>query len=130
MYEIIFYQDSKGYKAVNEMIEWKERYEYMGQYIKWEEVKNKMTSLTEKEKIEVDIMAEIISSIIKRRHELGISQRELERMTGVRQEAICRIENMKNAPQLDTLLNIMVPLGLKLTANRIDEAEEMKVITS
>ncbi len=102
----------------------------MDQFIKWKEVKNKMSSLTEKEKKEVDIMAEIISSIIKRRHELGISQRELEKLTGVRQEAICRIENMKNAPQLDTLLNIMLPLGLKLTANRIDETEEIKVTTS
>jgi len=44
-----------------------------------------------------------------------MSQRDLEKFTGVKQETICRIEKMKNVPQLDTLIKIMEPLGLKLT---------------
>ena len=91
----------------------------MNEFVKWQDVKNSMTSLTNEEKIEVDLMADIISKIIERRQELGISQRELEKLTGVRQEAICRIENMKNMPQLDTLIKLMEPLGLRLSVSKI-----------
>lgn len=91
----------------------------MSEFIKWQDVKNFMTSLTDEEKIEVDLMADIISKIIERRQELGISQRDLEKLTGIRQEAICRIENMKNMPQLDTLIKLMEPLGLRLSVSKI-----------
>ncbi len=91
----------------------------MSEFVKWQDVRNSMTSLTDGEKIEVDLMADIISKIIERRQELGISQRELEKLTGVRQEAICRIENMKNMPQLDTLIKLMEPLGLRLSVSKI-----------
>lgn len=91
----------------------------MDKHIKWEDVKNSMTALTDEEKLEIDLMADIISQIIKRRQELGISQRELEKITGVRQEAICRMEKMKNLPQLDTLVKIMIPLGLKLSVEKV-----------
>jgi ribosome-binding protein aMBF1 (putative translation factor) len=87
----------------------------MDRFTTWSDVKDSMTSLTEEEKIEVDLISEIITQIIKRRQELGMSQRDLEKFTGIKQEAICRIEKMKNVPQLDTLIKIMEPLGLKLT---------------
>lgn len=91
----------------------------MKEIVKWQDVKNSMNSLTDEEKREVDLMADIICKIIERRQELGISQRDLEKLTGVKQEAICRIENMKNMPQLDTLIKLMEPLGLRLSVNRI-----------
>jgi len=87
----------------------------MDKFTTWNDVKDSMTSLTEEEKIEIDLLAEIITKIIRRRQELGMSQRDLEKFTGIKQEAICRIEKMKNVPQLDTLIKIMEPLGLKLT---------------
>lgn len=91
----------------------------MDEFLRWEDVKNSMTSLTEEEKKEIDLIADIISQIIERRQELGISQRELEKITGVKQEVICRIENMRNMPRLDTLVKIMEPLGLRLTVNKV-----------
>lgn len=91
----------------------------MREIVKWQDVKNSMVSLTDEEKMEIDLMADIISKIIERRQELGISQRGLEKLTGVRQEAICRIENMKNMPQLDTLIKLMEPLGLRLSVSKI-----------
>lgn len=102
----------------------------MNEYVDWNEVKKSMTSLTDEEKQEIDMMSEIISQIIIRRQELGISQRELERLSGVRQEAICRMERTKNLPQLDTLVKLMIPLGLKLSVKRVqndivNESEEI-----
>ena len=87
--------------------------------VRWKDVKNSMTAFTDEEKQEIDLMADIISRIIERRLELGISQRDLEKLTGVRQEAICRMERMKNLPQLDTLVKIMIPLGLKLSVEKV-----------
>lgn len=102
----------------------------MNEYVNWNEVKESMTSLTDEEKQEIDMMSEIISQIIIRRQELGISQRELEKLSGVRQEAICRMEKTKNLPQLDTLVKLMIPLGLKLSVKRaqcdiVNESEEI-----
>lgn len=91
----------------------------MDEHIKWEDVKNSMSAFTDEERLEIDLMADIMSQIIKRRQELGISQRELEKITGIRQEAICRMEKMKNLPQLDTLVKIMKPLGLKLSVEKV-----------
>ena len=90
----------------------------MDNYVRWQDVKNSMTSLSDEEKVEIDLMADIISQIIQRRQELGMSQRDLEKITGVRQEVICRMENMKNVPQLDTLIKVMEPLGLRLSITR------------
>jgi len=87
----------------------------MNNFINWNDVKNSMKSLTEEEKMEIDLISDIIIQIIKKRQELGISQRDLEKLTGIKQEAICRIEKKKNVPQLDTLIKIMKPLGLKLS---------------
>jgi transcriptional regulator with XRE-family HTH domain len=92
----------------------------MNEYVTWQEVKASMTSLTEEEKQEIDMMSEIISQIIVRRQEMGISQRELEKLSGVRQEAICRMEKAKNLPQLDTLVKLMIPLGLQLSVKRVN----------
>ncbi|HHX13685.1 MAG TPA: helix-turn-helix domain-containing protein [Clostridiales bacterium] len=92
----------------------------MNEYVTWQEVKASMTSLTEEEKQEIDMMSEIISQIIVTRQEMGISQRELEKLSGVRQEAICRMEKAKNLPQLDTLVKLMIPLGLQLSVKRVN----------
>jgi DNA-binding XRE family transcriptional regulator len=83
--------------------------------IKWKDVKNSMQSIDQEEMSEIELISDIISQIILKRNELGISQRELEELSGIKQEAICRIETMKNIPQINTLLKIMIPLGLTLS---------------
>lgn len=85
----------------------------------WEDVKNSITSISETEKQEIELLADIMCEIIKRRKELKISQRELEKLSGVKQEAISRIESMKNVPQLDTLIKLMKPLGLELCIRKV-----------
>lgn len=56
--------------------------------------------------------ASIISAIIQRRIELGMSQRKLAEITGLPQPSIARIESFRTIPKLDTLLKIMKPLGM------------------
>lgn len=57
----------------------------------------------------------IIISIIKRRIDLGMSQRDLALKSGIKQPMIARIEKFDNIPRLDTLLKLLDALNLALT---------------
>ena len=51
---------------------------------------------------------------IRRRQELGISQRDLAARCGIPQSSVARIETLKTTPKLDTLIKLMQALNLKL----------------
>lgn len=52
----------------------------MNELVKWKDVKNSMTAFSDKEKIMIDLLADKITIIIKRRQELGISQRKIKNL--------------------------------------------------
>lgn len=64
---------------------------------------------------EADALAKIISQIINKREELGYSQRDLARICKLPQSSIARIESFTVIPRINTLLQIMSPLGLTLS---------------
>ena len=70
---------------------------------------------------EIEENSRIISAMIRRRNELGLSQRELAAECGIPQSSVARIESFRTTPNLDTLLKIMQPLGLKLVVSQITE---------
>ena len=83
----------------------------------WEDFKKNVKNIdsTIKENIEeMEALANIISEIIKKRNELGISQRELAEICGLPHSSVARIESCTVKPKVDTLLKIMRPLGLTL----------------
>lgn len=61
----------------------------------------------------------IIRTISFRRKEKGYSQRDLARITGIKQSAIARIESLKIVPRLDTILLISRALDLQINFKRI-----------
>jgi len=61
-------------------------------------------------KLRVAIMVEMT----KARNERGLSQRGLERLSGVKQPVIARMETGSTSPQLDTVLKVLAPLGKTL----------------
>ena len=63
---------------------------------------------------EVEVIASIVGAVIQQRNELGITQRDLAMLCGIPQSSVARIESFKTIPNLDTLIKIMRPLGLKL----------------
>ena len=88
----------------------------------WEDFKNDAKALnqTTKEDIEeMETLAAIISSIIEKRNELGISQRQLAEICGIPHSSVARIEACAVKPKVETLIKIMKPLGLTLTAKSI-----------
>ena len=66
---------------------------------------------------ELEILATIIGTMIEKRKMLGMSQRDLAAICGIPQSSVARIESFKTIPNLETLLKIMLPLGLKLTVS-------------
>lgn len=83
----------------------------------WEDYKSYVKSINEEERQNMEAIEEIaaiVSSIINRRQELGVSQRALAKQCNIPQSSIARIETLKTTPKLDTLLKIMQALNLKL----------------
>jgi DNA-binding XRE family transcriptional regulator len=74
----------------------------------------KASGLTKEELHEIKLKNQIIGEIIKARHGKGITQKELETISGVKQPLIARIERGNVDPQITTLLRILLPLGLTL----------------
>lgn len=70
--------------------------------------------MTAEEIAESDLQAALIGELVRARNEKGITQKQLEEMSGVRQPVIARIESGKNSPQLHTLLKVLAPLGKTL----------------
>lgn len=87
----------------------------------WNDYKThaKSTNIQTKQMVEeAEAHAAIISAVIQQRHALGISQRELASLCNIPQSSVARIESFKTTPNLDTLLKLLRPLGLKLTISK------------
>jgi len=72
------------------------------------------TRLTPIERTQVKLEASIIAKMIDARKQQGLSQQELAEMAGVKQPAVARLENMNVTPKIDTVLEILYPLGYTL----------------
>ncbi len=57
---------------------------------------------------------EMIKAIIARRNELSISQRQLARMVGMQQPAICRLERGDQNTTIGTLCKVANALNMEL----------------
>lgn len=66
---------------------------------------------------EIEALSSIISSVIKQRNYLSLSQRELAELCNMPQSSVARIESCKTVPKLDTLLKITQALGLRLNVS-------------
>lgn len=78
----------------------------------WEDVRREL--FTPEEIAESDLRVALIGELIKARNELGISQKKLEELSGVKQPVIARMERGASIPQVDTLLKVLAPLGKTL----------------
>jgi transcriptional regulator with XRE-family HTH domain len=72
------------------------------------------TRFTPSDREQILFEASLIGKMIEARESCGITQRELARLSGVKQPAIARLESMRAAPHIDTVLRILEPLGYTL----------------
>ena len=74
------------------------------------------------EREQINFTVSLIGKIIEAREAKGLTQRELAKLSGVKQPAIARMENMKAIPQIDTLIKVLNPLGYTLEIVPLNQA--------
>lgn len=79
--------------------------------------------LTPEEIAESDLRVALIGELIKARQEKGLSQKQLEELSGVKQPIIARMEKGSTSPQLSTILKVLAPLGKTLAIVPLEEVK-------
>ena len=93
----------------------------------WEEYKERVRATDPEAAMiidETEMLSPIIAEMIIRRKDLGLNQREMAERCGVPQSTIARMESGAVTPKLDTLIKVCRELGLRLTVERVEGAEE------
>ena len=88
----------------------------------WEDVRKEM--FTPEEIAESNLRVALIGELVKARKERGLSQKQLEELSGVKQPVIARMENGSTTPNLSTVLKVLAPLGKTLYIGDLKEAKE------
>ncbi|MFC2287449.1 MAG: helix-turn-helix domain-containing protein [Selenomonas sp.] len=70
--------------------------------------------LTPEEIAESNLRVALIGELIKARNERGVTQKQLEEMSGVSQPVIARLERGTTSPNISTVMKLLAPLGKKL----------------
>jgi transcriptional regulator with XRE-family HTH domain len=86
--------------------------------MEWKEYKKQIKSISNEEKAWIELLEDIVTA----RKDKGITQRKLADLTGLKQEAIARFENVDGgSPNILTVLKILNGLGYKLSVAPTDE---------
>lgn len=78
----------------------------------WQDVRKNI--FTPEEISASDLRVALIGEFIKARQDKGITQKQLELLSGVKQLVIARMENGTSIPKISTILKILAPLGKTL----------------
>ena len=81
----------------------------------------KQTRMTAEERDALSLKADIICEILETRQQQGLTQKELEAASGVKQPIIARMEQGVTDPQLTTILKVLRPLGKTLAVVPIEK---------
>ena len=85
----------------------------------WTDVRKEI--FTDEEISASNMRVAVINEFITARKEKGISQKELEKLSGVKQPVIARLETGNVSPQVDTLLKLLASVGKTLAVVPIDK---------
>ena len=88
----------------------------------WKELQKEL--FTPEEIAASNIRVAIISELIKAQNEGKITQTELERLSGVKQPIISRMEAGETDPQLTTVLKLLASFGKTLAVVPLEPMEE------
>ncbi|GHV39505.1 putative HTH-type transcriptional regulator [Synergistales bacterium] len=78
----------------------------------WDDVRKEL--FTPEEIAASNLRVALIGELIKARNERGITQKQLEEMSGVKQPVIARMERGSTMSQIDTVLKVLFSLGKTL----------------
>ena len=87
----------------------------------WDEEYDK-EHFTQEEIAQSDLQAALIAAMIETRKEKNMTQRDLEKLSGVKQPVIARIEKGENSPQVNTLLKLLAAMDKTLAIVPLNSA--------
>ena len=94
--------------------------------IEWnDEVERRLYSAEEMETNRLE--AELVRQLTAARNERSITQKELEKLSGVKQSAIARLERGTASPGIKTLLKLLRPLNMTLAIVPVEEHRGRRV---
>ena len=89
----------------------------------WGEVKKELDISLEQE-AEIQLEEDIIEATIEARKKNKLTQRELSKISGVKQPVIARIEKYVNSPQTSTLIKLLYPMGYTIRVVPLDDIND------
>lgn len=89
----------------------------------WEDVKKEL-SFTPEELEEIRLEEEIIEATINIRKSAQLTQRDLSKISGIKQPAIARLESNAVSPQILTLIKLLYPMGYTLKVVPLGERKK------
>jgi len=90
----------------------------------WQDIRKELYS--PEEIAECDLEVAIIGELIKARREKGLSQKNLEELSGVKQPVIARMERGTTNPNLSTIMKVLFPLGKTLYIGELPKSLKAK----
>jgi len=87
----------------------------------WDDLEKEI--YTPQEIAESDLRVALIGELIKARKEKGLSQKQLEKLSGVSQPVIARMEAGSSNPQVGTMLKVLLSLGKTLAIVPLESAK-------
>ncbi|MGV8905233.1 MAG: helix-turn-helix domain-containing protein [Acetobacterium sp.] len=84
------------------------------EFTEFDDLYNNPSFVTDSERSEIEFEVAFIGKLIEAREKSGMSQKKLAALTGLKQPAIARLENLKATPRIDTLFKLLDPLGYTL----------------
>ena len=92
----------------------------------WDELKKEI--FTPEEIAAGDLRVAIISELIKARQDNGLTQKELEAVSGVKQPIIARMERGTTDPQLSTVMRVLASMGKTLAIVPIEHNTQQPIL--
>ena len=86
----------------------------------WENVKEKL-NFTPEEIAEIQLEEDLIQATVEARKKNKLSQRDLSKISGIKQPAIARIESRTHSPSANTLIRLLYPMGYTLRVVPIEK---------
>ncbi|MFM9278075.1 helix-turn-helix transcriptional regulator [Paenibacillus jiagnxiensis] len=80
----------------------------------WSNRRKQLAYKSEHEKKVISEMARLVNDVVRRRKELGLTQRDVAERAGITQAQVARLENSTSVPSMETVIKVAVALGLKL----------------
>lgn len=87
----------------------------------WDDYKKEI--FTPEELAASNLRVALITAMIDAREKEGLSQRDIEKLSGVRQPVLSRLESGESNPRLSTVPKVLAPLGKTLAVVPLNQAE-------